>query len=594
MRPPFAFQDGVDVPSTTPEPQRAPRTDLRRAISRQAWLTSRARNALHRPAFIGAISIGTFVLAIVSLFAVPSAQERAELPIATVARPDTLTLAAAAAMARVQLISADSALTAARLQAEAEAARLEVLSAQALAVDTVAAARRDSLAIRLRALEMMISRAAQAPLPSSYRALAEMPDLRNDTRVRSLVDSLNEVERERDSFGAVGGVDPIFVALTSRANEIGRAIQDVAARRRDALRTELATAEAPPVPVIAVATIDTLTPIAMRDSARATLDSARQQLVELRAVSRRLDLEEREAREAATAVAPPLALLAAAFVLSAVIGFAAALFGELRRPRVSTAQELERFLGVRVLSSVESTMPSMERGRRKADRAAPPYFDPSAEGYQLAYLALATGHPALLSVTVSGDDHTIAAVVGCNLAAVAADEARNTLVLDLVPTASASAALRARTEPGITDVVRGDQTWPDVTVPAQVGRDKTVDLVPYGASPASDDDVAARLRQDVGRHARYYDALVAIASSAAAATGMSTAMPSPEVLYCVQPGITPLYELRAELERIRASGGVVRGIVLWSAERPMLVDQRPQRGRRAAPSVPKAAAMQSS
>jgi Mrp family chromosome partitioning ATPase len=275
-------------------------------------------------------------------------------------------------------------------------------------------------------------------------------------------------------------------------------------------------------------------------------------------------------------VAPPLALLASAFVLSAIIGFGAAFVGELRRPRVSEANELERVLGIRVLSTVETPMPSVDRGRRQADRSAPPYFDPGAEGYQLAYLGVATEHATELMVTITGDDPAIAAVVACNLAAVAADEARSTLVVDLGPTCSGSAALRARAEPGIVDILNRRASWPDATIAARVGRDKTIDLVPHGFSSthASTADLAALLRQDAERLARYYDAIFILAAPEDLEAGLVAALPSREVVYCAQPGITPLRQLREQLDRIRAAAGIVRGIVLWSAERPLLPTPR--------------------
>jgi hypothetical protein len=535
---------------------------------------------LQRPAFIGAISVGTFVTALVSLVVVPRTQRQAPIP--TVPRPDTMTHVANAALARVRFAQAESALVVVRTQRAADS-----VAAAQLAPDTIPAistAVADSLDWRLRTLDRLRLRSEQAPLPSSYRALAATPELRNDARVSALVDSLAEIEREREGFGAVGGVDPIFVALTSRVNEVGRAIQAIADEHRSALRAQLE----PPAPVVAaLPAVDTTAHAAARDSAQTAMEIANTELLRRRATSRALDLEEERARERASAVAPPLALLAAACVLSAVIGFAVAFFGELRRPRVSDAHELERFLGVRVLSTVETAMPSMERGRRQADRAAPPYFDPGAEGYQLAYLALATDHPELLMVSVTGDHPGITAVIACNLAAVAADEARNTLVVDLEPSCSASAALRAPAQPGILDILDHKATWPDATIPARVGRDKTVDLVPYGVpsrSPAPE-EVIALLRQDADRMARYYDAIFVLASAADVAAGLPTVIPSPEVLYCAQPGITPLRRLRTELERIRAAGGVVRGVVLWHAERPLLPTPRELTGKRPARPV---------
>lgn len=454
------------------------------------------------------------------------------------------------------------------------------------------AQKRDSLETRVRALEQQLTRAEQAPLASSYKSLAELPELRSDPRVRALLDSLAEIDREREGFGAVGGVDPIFVALTSRANEIGRAIQTIAGERRTALKNESAALGAKQPEVAAAPPKDTTAVVAARDSARLALDESSAELVRRRTTANSLDLEEERARERANAVAPPLALLASAFVLSAVIGFAAAFIGELRRPRVSEAQELERLLGVRVLSTVETPMPSIDRGRREADRAAPPYFDPGAEGYQLAYLGLATEHATELMATVTGDDAAIAAVVACNLAAIAADEARNTLVVDLEPSCSASAALRVRARPGVIDIVNGSVSWPDATIAARVGRDKTVDLVPYGVGAAGPPErIVALLRQDAGRLVRYYDAVVLLASVADAVAGLPAALPSPEVVYCAQPGITSLRKLRDELEQIRAAGGLVRGILLWNAERPLLPTPREltASARRARTSEPRVA-----
>ncbi|HEY8175744.1 MAG TPA: hypothetical protein VIF32_08635 [Gemmatimonadaceae bacterium] len=562
----------MPAPSSQPTAPTIATSDLRRAISRQTWLANRARNALQRPAFIGAISVGTFVTALVSMVVVPRAQRQGAPPIRIAARPDTFSIAATAALARVRLVETDSALAAARSQVATVAAQRPPDTLYRLS-----AVHRDSLAARAATLERLVSRAEQAPLPSSYKALAELPELRADSRIRALVDSLSEIEREREGFGAVGGVDPIFVALTSRANEIGRAIQAIANDRLKAMRAELEPSTAPAPAVVMTPAVDTASRVAERDSAQLAMSQANDSLIRLRQIAHELDLEETRARERASAVAPPLAFLASAFVLSAVIGFATALIGELRRPRVTDANELERFLGVRVLSSVETQMPSAERGRREADRAAPPYFDPSAEGYQLAYLGLATEHPTLLAATITGDDPAIAAVVACNLAAISADEARNTLVVDLEPSCSVSAALRTRVHPGIVDILRGDVSWPDVTIAAAVGRDKTVDLVPYGAgasapslAPPAAPELAALLRKDAARLARYYDAIFVAAAPEDTAAGLPAALPSPDVVFCAQPGITPLRHLRDCLEGIRAAGGTVRGIVLWNAERPLL------------------------
>lgn len=563
-------------------------TDLRRAISRQTWLANRASNAIHRPAFIGAISVATFVLAIVSMIVVPRASQK-PVQIAVAPRPDTIGLLASLGGSRLRVREADSALAAARQQVAEDAQRRQADSLAAMALmDSLGmnpVATRDSLQRTVSELDVLLARAEQAPLPASYRAVAQAPALRSDPRVRALVDTLNDLERERAGFGAVGGVDPIFVALTTRANEIGRAILTIAAQQRGRAAQDLAALVPALTPSESRPPVDTLALLAARDSAAGAMQAVEAELARRRQRSLALDLEEERAREKANAVAPPLALLAAAFVLSAVIGFGMAFFRELKRPRVGNAHELERFLGARVLSTVETRMPSAERGRREADRQAPPYFDPGAEGYQLAYLGLATDHPALLTVTVTGDDPAIAAVVACNLAAVAADEARTTLVIDLDPRCNASAALRARIAPGIAELIPGSREWPDVTVAARVGRDRTVDLIPRGAGPVDPRSVVSLLERDGDRLARYYDAVVVVATPEMILGGLSRALPSPELIYCAQPRLTPLRPMRAELEKLATAGADLRGIVLWDAERPLLPTPQELTGGRARPKA---------
>lgn len=499
---------------------------------------------------------------------VPRAQRRAPATVVAMPRPDTVGTLGTAALGRLRLAEAESALVAGRDSIAARAAAQAAL----LQTDTMAQrlAYRDSMRARVDALSALLARAEQAPLPSSYRALADAPELRADPRMRALVDSLDDVEREREGFGAVGGVDPIFVALTSRANDIGRAIQAIASARRAELAAEAGPAVEPAATVAQAPEIDTMSFIAARDSLQRVIVEAQQELVRRRAIAQEMDLTEERARERANAVAPPLALLTAAFVLSAVIGFGIALFAELRRPRVSDATELERYLGARVLAAVETPMPSAERGRREADRTAPPYFDPDAEAYQLTYLGLATGHPSLLMTTVSGDDQSIAAVVAANLAGVAAGEARNTLVIDLDPSCRASAALRTRVRPGMSDIARERSSWPDVTVPTRVGRDRTVDVVPCGTGDLELPAVATVLQRDSSRLARYYDAIFVVAAPGLLAAGLPAALPSPDVIFCAQPGITPLRWLKGQLEEISAAGGTIRGVVLWNADRPLL------------------------
>ena len=71
-------------------------SEYRLIIPRATYLAARARNAMHRPIFIGAVSVGTFVTALVALIVVPQ-QGQAE-PLKRLLpkpgeRPDTMALA---------------------------------------------------------------------------------------------------------------------------------------------------------------------------------------------------------------------------------------------------------------------------------------------------------------------------------------------------------------------------------------------------------------------------------------------------------------------------------------------------------------------
>src|SRR5437867_2209660 len=90
-----------------------------RLIPRPAWLTARARNAVHRPIFIGAVGIASFVGALVALILAPQ-QIRGVTPLSMLpleARPDTSPVIAALAHSRIRLAAAESSLVVARSHA---------------------------------------------------------------------------------------------------------------------------------------------------------------------------------------------------------------------------------------------------------------------------------------------------------------------------------------------------------------------------------------------------------------------------------------------------------------------------------------------
>jgi hypothetical protein len=544
-------------------------------------MAARARNALRRPIFIGAVSIVTFITSLVALVVVPQQARRSAAQLRPVAaqRPDTEPTVAALAEAARQVAAADSALVRARnalsqlIAATATAPVGDTLTTGELITGTTQTAR-DSLAAQSAQLSRLLARAENAPLLGSYRALAEAPPMRGDASVRQLLDSLVEIERERESYNAVGGVDPVFVALTARANELGRAIEAVAVARRAELRRQMA-ALAPPPDLSSRSIPDTLQLITTSNAARAAAGGVANRLARERAELLSLDEREARARDLANLGASPGAMLAAALIFGAVIGFGFALIDEIRHPRVADAYEVERATGLRVLGVISPLPPSPERGRRSSDRAAPPYIDPGADGHQLIYLHIAAAGANVLMLTITGDNPAVSAVVGINFAAIAADEARSTLLIDTDAAASTVAtALRLRASDGVSGLVSERVSWPEAARPVRIGRESSIDVVPTGPDAPPFQAVSALLQNDAVRLARRYDTIVIVSASEQVVNGLPSVLPIPDVIYCVRTGQTPIAQLRRALEDTERTGGRIRGIVLWNAPDPILAEVR--------------------
>jgi Mrp family chromosome partitioning ATPase len=561
-------------------------SEYRLIIPRATYLAARARNAMHRPIFIGAVSVGTFVTALVALIVVPQQGKRAAQAIAPKPgeRPDTMVLANAVARANARIAATELALSAARTKAA-------VLSQAAndTLLDPVLAARRDSLSRRLAGLEALLARTETAPLAASYRALAESPELAGHVPVKVLLDSLTDIERERDASATSGGADPVFVALTARATEIGRALQNIGASRRDSLRNVISSIAPPARPTATeLAQADTMRRIVARDSANAALATATAQLATARLRLEDLDRRAERARALANPLsAPPYALLASAIVFGMVLGFGAALTQELRRPRIADAREAERVAGARVISVIRPRPPSPERGRRMADRVAPPHIDPGNDAHQLVWLFVGPPASSLLMLTVSGESSLIAAIVAANLGAVAAEEARNVIVIDTDSQLSpVSSALRIAAQPGLQDIIDGRVSWPEATQHATIGRDRVIDVIPSGVGPAPADvrQVSDLLRRDAARMARHYDTILISASKELTLSGLPGVLPRHDVIYCARLGYTRHSELKNAIQSIRLAGGNPLGIVLWDdvdpapiAPEEMAAGSRPQR-----------------
>jgi tyrosine-protein kinase Etk/Wzc len=510
-----------------------------------------------------------FIASLIAFVLVPRQATRAAVRVsATIEeRPDSNRTVALRNRAAAQIAAADSML---------EAARRIVAPAPVAVIDTFppeAIARRQALAAEVATLGRLIDRAENAPLPASYRALATAPSLAADPVVRALLDSLLDIERERDAFGTVGGVDPVYVALTSRATAVGRSIQAIAESRRLAARQQLALLRpaAPPPP--RRAQVDTTRFVAQRVTNERIYGDAVRALAQMQAVNERIDQETSKARDLANVGAPPLAMLAAALVLALTLGFGASLFLELRRPTIADSREAEQVTGVRVLSVIEPTEFTAERGRRLADVTAPPLIDVVSESYRRLYLHLAATEANVPVVTVAGDDAAIVATVASNIAAAAAFEARSTLLVDVdAATSTIGSIFRIPSNPGLAGIIDGRSEWAGSIVQTMIGRDRYLDVLPSGTKKprVPEGSAAQRIRGDFARMERRYDLIVIAAPTAYVQRGPTSIIPGPDVVLCARVAHTRIARLKDQVQSLRAMDLRIHGIVLWNDDMPVI------------------------
>jgi Mrp family chromosome partitioning ATPase len=527
-------------------------------------MNARARNVVHRPLRVGATALVAFVVALLSLVAVPRQAQRAAAVVAPTAaeRRDTMSLLASLKRDSAALNTVESSLA---------NARARLLRPVAPAVDTLPpeiVVRRDSLATIASEIGRLLARVEQAPLAASYRALADAAALRNDARVKALVDSLADVERERDAFGAVGGIDPNYVALTARATEIGRAIQEIAEAKRADLRREVAALTPAAPPPVAAPVIDTTSRALRRDSLGVILGARLRLLDEARRTNARLDERAQRARDLANVSAPPLALLAAAIVIGLATGFGLALIQEMRSPRVADVREAERATGLRVLARVRTYVPTPERVRRRVDQEVPPLLESGADAYRFLYLHASSGTPGSLVAAITGRDRAIAAVVAANVAASAALDARASLLVDADPQGVMAGVMRVRPAPGMAEIALGELPWAEAPIAQVVGRDRSVDVIPAGARPVSSAVIAAAFARDLPRLTRRYDTIVV--TSGLEPLLAAPVLPVSRVICCLRAGVTTVAELTTDIAALREMGAQLLGLVLWDRDEPQV------------------------
>jgi Mrp family chromosome partitioning ATPase len=330
-----------------------------------------------------------------------------------------------------------------------------------------------------------------------------------------------------------------------------------------------------PRQVVAQAPVaDTSAWIAERDSAQSIVSQASSALSAARSKAKDYDQEIAQAHAEGNFDASPIALLAAALVFGIALGFGTAFVDEMRHPRVSEEHEVERMTGVRVLATVRPRPRLPDRDRRLADRNAPPYFDPGADGYQLTYLHVARAGASRVILTIAGDESGITTVIAINVAAIAADEARSTIIIDTDwRTSPVAAALRTPAGPGLLDVIDQGSDWAEVTSQVTLGRDRVINVLPSGtgamrAPNQTTTQVVEFFRSEGPRIARHYEATVIVAPLEQAVSGLPGALPIRDTVVCARVGHTRIADLARALDRIRETNGNPLGIVLWDAAPP--------------------------
>ena len=534
------------------------------------WMAARARNALRRVVVFGIVGGVVFIAALIAFVLVPRNASRKALAVASQieAKSDSLPAVAARDRYLAEVTAVDSALDAARRAAN---------PAPAPVIDTfppAVRAQRDSLGVELARLNRLIDRAENAPLPTSYRALAASPEVAADPKVRVLLDSLAGIERDRNAFGAVGTVDPVYLALTSRANAIGRSIQAVADAKRGEIRGKLALIRPTPAPVAKpTIMVDTATLLAQRATAQQSYSTASKQVDQINSKNSRIDRESAHARELSNVGAPPWAMLAAAVVLALAVGFAASFGTELKRPHIADSREAEQVSGARVLTVIRPPEVVVERSRRQADVEAPPLIDVVSESYRTLYLHIASVEASVPIATITGDDPGIVATVAANLAASAAYEARSTLLVDVDPTTcSVASVLRIRPDPGLSGIVTGSSTWPEAIVPTTIGRDRPLDVLPSGTrrSGMPEANVVEEVKKELARMQRRYDFIIIAAPTSYVQRSASSIIPAPDVILCARIAHTTVGGLKTAVDSLRGADMRIHGLVLWDAEMPQL------------------------
>ena len=243
----------------------------------------------------------------------------------------------------------------------------------------------------------------------------------------------------------------------------------------------------------------------------------------------------------------PSRLLAAALVFGIALGFGSAFVGEMRHPRVSDEHELERMTGARVLATVRPRPRNPDRQRRSADRNAPPYFDPGADGYQLTYLHVARAGASRLTLTLTGED------TGNRRGRRGRTSRRSPRMRR--EARSSSTPIRARRPSprrcGSTPSRGSATSWIGTSTGPRSRRRRwsaatersTSCRAAFVGGRTRPSEVTELFRREAARLARHYEAIVIVAPLEQAKAGLPGALPIPDTILCARVGHTRIARL---------------------------------------------------
>lgn len=568
---------------------------------RTAWMAARARNAAKRGGLIAAVGLLAVTTTTLLLVLLPREMNRAvraridALP----AIVDTIPLQADLTGALDRLRNAEANLQALRV---AYVDRIASAASSAGTPNTGSAGTNVDVPEQSdmrKELGLRVARARAAPLVENFRVVGEADLLRNDSRARALLDSLNDVNRDREAYAALGSPDARYAAMTARISTLGQRILLIAEQR---LASNAASSSAPATPSASAppsaasptsaATVpakdttrreqrltdtstivqterfsgDSIAERAARElleSAKAQLQVAEQALKVVRESNARTDSTRRDAEKSSPARVPPFAMLLAALVTGLAVGYGVAFYFEVKRPRIADAAEVERVTDTRVIVHTGSSRAQQAQFLRGSGRdMLAPVIDLASESYQLLHITLTGFGDTSREVQVVSNDIALGATVGINLAAAAVRDSRATLLIDAsTPPTIVSRLLRQPKNNPASAATDSAGSMLSHVARSRVGNDVYVDTLAVADARS---EVAQQQLDDLVRD---HDFTV-IVQAGADEPEHPFPLPVVDAIICARVGVTKLEWLTTRTAELRAQNRRVRAVLLWATRSP--------------------------